>query len=76
MFQPDSDGLLHPTGSVAGGHEWLLVGQETRVGKPCYKMHQSWGNWGVGGYAWIAKAEYEVLFRAQGDATLILESPL
>lgn len=66
MFDPDSKHVLHPTGAVAGGHEWLVKGYQS--GK--YRMRNSWGaSWGDNGEAWISEADLaSLVFARNGDA--------
>jgi hypothetical protein len=68
MFTPDADGVIVPTGPVAGGHEYEILGwnEETRF----FKMVNSWGAWGpLGGYALISEENMGKLLAAHGDMT-------
>lgn len=71
MFTPDADNLVHPTGTVAGGHayllnEWTL---DNRIG-----IQNSWGNqWGKNGKAYITAAEFEKIFKYNGEAMAAVE---
>lgn len=82
MFHPDGHGIVHPTGPIAGGHEYLIIGQAAVGGLPCYVCQNSWGSgWGVvfqgmHGIFFIPKTEYGDLLAADGDACLALEVAL
>jgi hypothetical protein len=68
MFTPDADGVIAPTGAVAGGHEYevLAWNEDTRF----FKMVNSWGAWGpLGGYALISEENMGKLLAAKGDVT-------
>lgn len=60
MFDPDADGLVHPTGAVAGGHFWCVVGDLPDLGQVL--CLNSWDEaWGLGGYFKLSHADLEVL---------------
>lgn len=63
MWNPDSHGLLHPTGSVVGGHAWALSGYRTGAdGSRVYRMENSWGqSWGVDGGAYLLEPDLQTL---------------
>jgi hypothetical protein len=71
MFKPDADNLVHPTGAVAGGHayllnEWTL---DNRIG-----IQNSWDDeWGKKGKAYITSAEFEKIFKYDGEALASVE---
>lgn len=70
MFLPDANNAIHPTGSVAGGHAWLLNGKI-----PGFKHGiTSWGpDFGINGGFWISDADFEALFHQQGEAIAAVE---
>lgn len=69
MFNPDSRGFLHPTGKVAGGHEYLCLGADV-TGKFLTFLN-SWGtSWGRHGRFFISFTDYSDLLDAQGDVTV------
>lgn len=70
MFAPDKDNIIHPTGSIAGGHAWLLNGKI-----PGFKHGiTSWGpDFGINGGFWIPDNEFEALFHQQGEAIAAVE---
>jgi hypothetical protein len=71
MFNPDSEGRLHITGKVAGGHEYCL--DELDVENQRVWMHNSWGTgWGRTGRAWLTWADLATLLAADGDCTVFV----
>lgn len=69
MFYPDSDGRLHITGSVAGGHEYCL--DQIDVENERVWVQNSWGNsWGVNGRAYLTWDDMTTLLSADGDCTI------
>ena len=69
MFSPSSDGQLHITGSVEGGHEYCL--DELDVDNKRVWIHNSWGEtWGLNGRAWLTWDDMEELLHRQGDCTV------
>lgn len=75
MFHPDVDGTVHPTGQVAGGHQYEVFGHD--VDDDMWAMLQSWGPWGVAmkGYATtgvfrMAGRDLAGLLDRQGDITV------
>jgi hypothetical protein len=74
MFDPDWDGFLRLSGSIAGGHAYLVYGTEAEW----YWMQNSWGIWGVGGQgiAKVHRADMERLLREDGEAGAGLEVEL
>jgi hypothetical protein len=75
MFEPDQNNVIHPTGSIAGGHAYIL--NEWR--KDGYIGFQnSWGNgWGVNGKAYISAEDFAKLLYFDGEvlASVELEKP-
>lgn len=73
MMDTDASGKVHPTGGIAGGHEWLIVGVDDT--KKLFHCVNSWGNsWGVNGTFYISYSDYTKLFNAQGDAVTAIEA--
>lgn len=69
MFDPDDDGYLHPSGALAGGHEYLIVGANAR--DEYVTMLNSWGpGWGRNGRARITFADIASLLDQDGDVTV------
>src|SRR5436189_70085 len=44
MMEPDSTGIVHPTGDVVGGHCVLVRG--VAVKREWVRFRNSWGDWG------------------------------
>ena len=76
MFTPDADGLVHPTGGVAGGHCYVLVGVNAAGDE--YTFLNSWGeSWGInGGYFKMNVADFETLFQNGGEVIAAVELPI
>lgn len=77
MFNPDGEGFISPSGGVAGGHCFNLVGYTPdagRAGGGYYTIRNSWGaGWGAGGEAKITVADFASLLASQGEALCSLE---
>lgn len=72
MFTPDSDGLVHRGGGVAGGHCYLLIGWDAV--KRRFRALNSWGvAFGVGGQFEIAYDDMVSLLAEQGEAVAPVE---
>lgn len=58
---------LHPTGSLEGGHAWLIYGYDDD--QNFFRMVNSWGrSWAAGGRAVITYNEFQRLFAEDGEA--------
>ncbi|MFT4010135.1 MAG: hypothetical protein QM655_08845 [Nocardioidaceae bacterium] len=69
MFHPAADGKQAITGSVAGGHEYVL--DEIDVSKQRVWMQNSWGqSWGLQGRAYFTWDDMRKLLAASGDCTV------
>lgn len=67
MFTPDSKGFVRPSGDVAGGHEYLLIGDNAK-GKLTFI--NSWGSgWGRRGRFYMSYADFDTLLKDNGDVT-------
>jgi hypothetical protein len=67
--EPDSNGLVHKTGSVRGGHEFVVVGYDPSTNE--VKARNSWGTgYGMGGYFYFSTADWQALLNEQGDVTI------
>jgi hypothetical protein len=75
MFDVDGEGFVHATGSVAGGHEWAIVGDRPDLG--ALVGVTSWGAFGVNadGRFVISYHDYAMLLGASGDACAAVELP-
>jgi hypothetical protein len=75
MFNPDGNHFVKPTGGVAGGHCYLLVGYDP--GAKVLEFQNSWGSsWGKSGRFYMHQADAEKLFTSQGEACAAVELPL
>lgn len=71
MFNPDSDGRCHITGSIAGGHE-IELSEIDNVNQKIW-FFNSWGDaWGVKGRFYLTFADYGTLLAQGGDVTVLL----
>jgi hypothetical protein len=69
MFNPDPQGRIHITGSVEGGHEYILT--ELDVENGLVWMDNSWSTvWGIGGRAYFTWDDLGSLLSAEGDCTV------
>lgn len=75
MFNPDSNGYVKPTGGVAGGHCFLLVGNLESEG--AFLFQNSWGSsWGQNGYFKMKYTDFQTLLNNNGEAWVSEELPL
>lgn len=76
MFNPDTDGIVHPTGGTAGGHCYLMVGYDP--GDKTFTFQNSWGaDWGKDGYFKMAADDWGTLFgNGNAEACAAVELPL
>lgn len=73
MFQPDTHGIVVPSGNVVGGHCYVLIGIEGDF----LIFKQSWGaSWGVAGYFKMLVSDFVNLFEDYGEAIASVELPL
>lgn len=71
MFTPDSDGRVHPTGALAGGHEIEAYKIDTENGRIWF--YNSWGtDWGINGTFYMTWEDYETLLLEDGDVTVLI----
>lgn len=69
MFNPDSAGVVHPTGGVVGGHEYLCNG--VNVSSKMLRFVNSWSSsWGIRGHFYMSFDDFSVLLNDGGDAIL------
>lgn len=69
MFNPDLNGVVYPTGSVVGGHEYVLNGVDITNKK--LRFLNSWtADWGVNGHFFISFDDFSKLLNEGGDAIL------
>lgn len=69
MFEPDARGYIYPTGDIAGGHEYLILGAQMRWGY--VTILNSWASWwGLKGRARIRFDDFRRLLDEDGDVTV------
>lgn len=68
MFTPDAHGVIHPTGQVAGGHEYLCIGWDPATDMWTYL--NSWGDWAQAGVFHMHGQDFASLLAQQGDCTV------
>lgn len=72
MFFPDSSGLVHIGGGIAGGHEYMIVGYDRET--DLFLCANSWGpTFGINGFFFISAADFARLMREEGDACTAVE---
>ncbi len=63
----DGRSWIEPTGTLQGGHAYLLNGVNREQGK--FRMENNWGReWGDNGFAWISFDSVEYLLSQNGEA--------
>ena len=71
MFTPDSDGRVHPTGTIAGGHE--IVSRQIDAPNQRIWFDNSWGtSWGVQGRFYLTFTDFNTLLLQQGDIIVLI----
>lgn len=80
MFMPHNvNGYIWPTGSVEGGHAWLIIGANRNRRNPdgskgAFRMVNSWGDdWGQNGRAWLSFETLAYLIKQDGEAAVATE---
>lgn len=74
MFNPDSNGLVKPTGAVAGGHCYLML--EKVDADDTYVFQNSWGaSWGHNGRFKMKRSDFGSLLADSGEACCAAELP-
>lgn len=73
MFSPDVNGVIHPTGGIAGGHEFVWDSYDA-ASKLC-GFTNSWGaSWGAAGRFFMPAGEWASLLAQDGDVTSFVPS--
>jgi hypothetical protein len=67
MMRTDSNGFIHPTGTVVGGH--AILGRGINLKRKEVLLRNSWGpSWGINGDCKISFDDLGKLLAAQGEA--------
>jgi hypothetical protein len=67
MFEPDENAYVRPTGAVAGGHCYVILGD--LVADKAFVCLNSWGyGWGRRSHFRITWADFDQLLQADGEA--------
>jgi len=76
MFNPDAGGVVVPTGGVAGGHCYLMLGYDES--KDLFEFDNSWGtSWGKKGRFYMHASDVQTLMdRAGAEYCGAVELPL
>lgn len=77
MFNPvAADGyLIHPTGSIVGGHAYHIIGADRN--QRIFKIKNSWSaQWGQKGFAYLGFNDLNRLLSENGEAVAALEQPV
>lgn len=69
MFNPDSYGFVRPTGSLEGGHEYLLLAVNT-TGRTLAFANSWSSSWGKSGFFYMTYASFTTLLNQDGDVTV------
>lgn len=73
MYEPDAEGIVHPTGRIEGGHEYVVDGYDAR--RSLVWFTNSWGeHWGLRGRFAMPVQEYAALLARDGDVTFFVPS--
>jgi hypothetical protein len=74
MSDPTSEGIMRFTGSLQGGHAYVILGYSDARGLAL--VHNSWGaSWGINGRAWFPHEDLEAAIREAGEACMAVEVP-
>lgn len=69
MFEPDKNGFIHASGSLAGGH--CAMGNRISLSKQAVGIHNSWGKaWGNNGECWISFKDLKKLLKQDGECCI------
>lgn len=72
MFYPDAGtGIIHATGSVAGGHCYCLTAYyPSWHGREVVRLRNSWGRWGANGDAYLPVEDLRSLWSDGAEAAM------
>ena len=72
MFSPNPEGFIAPTGKVAGGHCYLMLGYDPTT--EVFEFRNSWGTgWGLHGDFRMKHADFAALLGFQGELCFAAE---
>jgi hypothetical protein len=75
MFNPDSKGIVRPTGFVEGGHAYLAIGYDPTTSM--IEFLNSWSaQWGINGRFYMHKNDAVMIFSNRGEGLVAVELPL
>lgn len=75
MFYPNAAGLVRPTGSRVGGHEYVCAGIASLTGQMLV-FQNSWSqNWGAAGRFYMTFSSFRALLADNGDAVIPVGGP-
>lgn len=69
MFDPDKTGLIRPTGTKEGGHEYGAFGYNPATQLIKFRNHWT-ASWGFHGRFFMRASDFEKLLANQGDVTI------
>lgn len=71
MYQPDRNGIVHPTGAVQGGHEYVIDSFDAQTNLVGFT--NSWGtSWGWQGRFFMRAEDFGTLLEQNGDVTMFV----
>jgi hypothetical protein len=72
MMDADSNGFIHVTGNIEGGHCYLLIG--VNIEEQYFTILNSWGVWGINGTgrAKLSFDDYEKLRTNEGEMAFLI----
>lgn len=69
MYDPNSRGIIRPTGSLCGGHEILIRGVDFM--DKFFRLRNHWSpEWGIKGDCYISFDDMQRLLKEEGDVTV------
>ncbi len=75
MSSPSASGLMTPTGTMQGGHCYVINGIDVELG--LLRIKNSWGrDWGINGHAFITIDDFETLLTTGGEACIAFENKM
>ena len=72
MSSPDADGRIRPTGSVQGGHCYLIDEIDVDYEIERYWLLNSWIDYGINQRAWLSREDMGVLLKEGGEVCFAL----